>query len=187
MSVPGHSLSQARYYTPTSDFKVPLMPLNALKLLRRARFLSTRRRVEWYPPFRMMGVKVTELDEGWTRVRLRLPLNALSRNLGDSMFGGYQAAVADPIAAIACAKQFPGYSVWTRSLYLDFEHPGSSDLELRFDFDPMLRSRIEADLERKGRSTPEFEYGLYRVDGVRASRVHCRVAIRPRGYRKSAP
>ena len=154
------------------------MPLNLLKLLRRASFISSRRRVEWYPPFRMMGVKVVELDHGWTRVRLRLPLNAVSRNHGDSMFGGYQAAVADPIAAIACAKQFPGYSVWTRSLSLDFEHPGNTDLELRFDFDPQLRSLIAVDLEKKGRSTPEFEYGLYRADGVRASLIRCRVAIR---------
>ncbi|MCO6411665.1 MAG: DUF4442 domain-containing protein [Thiogranum sp.] len=161
------------------------MPSNILKLLRRARFLSTRHRIEWYPPFWLMGVKVVELEENWDRVRLRLPLTALSRNLGDSMFGGYQAAVADPVAAIACAKQFPGYSVWTRSLSLDFQHPGSSDLELRFEFDAGVKEAIRIDLEKKGRSTPEFEYGLFRSDGVRCTRVHCRVAIRPRGYRKA--
>ena len=161
------------------------MPPNVLKLLRRARFLSTRHRIEWYPPFWLMRVKVIELEENWDRVRLRLPLTAFSRNLGNSMFGGYQAAVADPVAAIACAKQFPGYSVWTRSLALDFQHPGNSDLELRFEFDAAIKERIRADLEQKGRSTPEFEYGLFRSDGLRCTRVHCRVAIRPRGYRKS--
>lgn len=161
------------------------MPSNILKLLRRARFLSTRHRIEWYPPFWLMGVKVVELEDNWDRVRLRLPLTALSRNLGDSMFGGYQAAVADPVAAIACAKQFPGYSVWTRSLNLDFQHPGNSDLELRFEFDAGVKEAIRIDLEQKGRSTPEFEYGLFRSDGVRCTRVYCRVAIRPRGYRKT--
>lgn len=133
-----------------------------------------------------MGVKVIELDEGWNRVRLRLPLTLFSRNLGDAMFGGYQAAVADPIAAIACAKQFPGHAVWTRSLYLDFEHPGDSDLELCFEFDPQLKEQIRGELERRGRSTPEFEYGLYRQDGLRCTRIHCKVAIRPRGYRKQS-
>lgn len=162
------------------------MALNALRLLRRARFLSTRRRIEWYPPFWLMGVKVIVLDDNWNEVRLRLPLTAFSRNLGDSMFGGYQAAIADPIAPIACAKQFPGYSVWTRTLSLDFEHPGDSDLELRFVFEPAVREQIEADLQRRGRSTPEFEYGLYRGDGVRCTRVRCRVAIRPRGYRRTS-
>jgi len=158
--------------------------MNLLRLLQRARFLSTRRRIEWYPPFWMMGIKVIELEEQWNLVRLRLPLTVFSRNMGDSMFGGYQAAVADPIAAIACAKQFPNYAVWTRSLYIDFERPGDTDLELRFEFDPEIRERIAADLQNKGRSTPEFEYGLYKSDGTLCSRVHCRVAIRQRGYRK---
>lgn len=160
------------------------MALNALRLLRQARFLSPRRRIEWYPPFWLMGVKVVELDEKWNKVRLRLPLTVLSRNLGNSMFGGYQAAIADPIAAIACAKQFPGFNVWTRSLSLDFEHPGDTDLELRFDFAAVVRDRIRSELETRGRSTPEFEYGLYRADGKRCTRIHCRVAIRPRGYLK---
>jgi len=161
------------------------MALNVLRLLRRAQFLSTRRRIEWYPPFWLMGVKVMELDDNWNKVRLRLPLTAFSRNLGDAMFGGYQAAIADPIATIACAKQFPGYSVWTRSLYLDFEHPGDTDLELRFDFDTSVKEQIRSELDKRGRSTPEFEYGLYRSGGQRCTCIHCRVAIRPRGYRKS--
>jgi len=161
------------------------MALNILRLLRRARFLSTRRRIEWYPPFWLMGVKVIELDDNWNKVRLRLPLTAFSRNLGDTMFGGYQAAIADPIAAIACSKQFPGYSVWTRSLYLDFEHPGDTSLELRFDLDAAVREQIRSDLEKRGRSTPEFEYGLYTASGRRCTRIHCRVAIRPNGYKKS--
>ncbi|HHJ16406.1 MAG TPA: PaaI family thioesterase [Gammaproteobacteria bacterium] len=160
------------------------MAMNILKLLRRARFLSTRHRIEWYPPFWLMRVKVVRLEDDWSHVCLRLPLTVFSRNMGDSMFGGYQAAVADPVAALACAKQFPGYSVWTRSLHLEFELPGDTDLELRFDFDEDIREKIRADLERKGRSTPWFEYGLYRADGVCCTRVRCRVAIRPAGYRK---
>lgn len=150
------------------------------------RFLSPRRRLEWYPLFWLMGVKVVELESDWNEVRLRLPLTVFSRNLGNSMFGGYQAAVADPVAAIACARQFPGYSVWTRTLTLDFEHPGDTDLELRFVFDPAIREQIRSDLQQRGRSTPAFEYGLYRDDGVRCTRVHCRVAIRPRGYRRKS-
>jgi acyl-coenzyme A thioesterase PaaI-like protein len=161
------------------------MALNVLRLMRRARFLSTQRRIQWYPPFWFMGVKVLELDNDWNKVRLRLPLTALSRNLGGSMFGGYQAAIADPVAPIACSKHFPGYDVWTRSLYLDFEHPGDTDLELKFDFDPDHREQIRCELDTRGRSTPEFEYGLYRSDGRRCTRIHCRVAIRPRGYTRS--
>lgn len=161
------------------------MKLNLLKLLGRLRFLSERRRLQWYPPFWLMRVKVLELSDNWERVRLLLPLNMISRNMGDSMFGGYQCALSDPIAALACARRFPGNAVWTRKHEVDFQKIGNTDLELRFEFPPELEAQISRELEEKGRSTPTFEYGFYRSDGVRCSVVKSTVAIRPRGYLKN--
>jgi acyl-coenzyme A thioesterase PaaI-like protein len=147
--------------------------------------LSDARLLEWYPPFLLMRIKVLEMDALWRRVRIRLPLNAISRNPGGVMFGGYQAALADPIAALACARVFPGYSVWTRNMTIDFEQGGSTDLELRFEFPQDLESQIRATLERDGRATPSFEYGFYLNDGSRCTRIVNTVAIRPRGYSKA--
>ncbi len=142
------------------------------------------RRMELYPPFFLMRVKVLAIDDGWRHIRIRLPLNAFSRNLGGGMFGGYQASLADPIPALACARVFPGYSVWTRALRVDFEHAGHDDLELRFDFPPEQEAAIAAELARDGRSTPTFEFGYYLPDGTRCTLLHNTVAIRPKGYRK---
>jgi acyl-coenzyme A thioesterase PaaI-like protein len=157
--------------------------MNVLHLLRRTRFLSPRQRLEWFPPFFLMRVKVLELADDWQAARLRLPLNAFSRNMGDCMFGGYQASLADPIAALACAHRYPGHEVWTRAMNIDFVAEGNSDLELRFEFDPALDLQIREELASRGRSTPQFEYGYYRQDGVLCSRVKNTVAIRPKGYR----
>lgn len=159
--------------------------MNVLGLLRKLRFLSPRQRLEWFPPFFLMRVKVLELAADWQTVRLRLPLNAFSRNMGDCMFGGYQASLADPIAALACAHRYPGHEVWTRAMHIDFVAEGNSDLELRFEFDPALDQQIREELASRGRSTPQFEYGFYRQDGVLCSRIRNTVAIRPKGY--SAP
>jgi acyl-coenzyme A thioesterase PaaI-like protein len=112
-------------------------------------------------------------------------LNAISRNPGGVMFGGYQAALADPVPALACARVFPGYSVWTRSMLVDFELGGSTDLELRFTFPEELENTIREQLARDGRATPSFEYGYYLSDGRRCTRVVNTVAIRPRGYSKA--
>jgi acyl-coenzyme A thioesterase PaaI-like protein len=101
------------------------------------------------------------------------------------MFGGYQAALADPIAALACARVFPGHSTWTRSMQIDFELGGSTDLELRFEFPPDLEDRVREELARDGRSTPSFEYGYFLADGRRCTRIINTVAIRPRGYSKA--
>lgn len=157
--------------------------MNILRLMKKLRFLTPRQHLEWYPPFWLMRVKVLELTDDWSIVRLRLPLTAFSRNMGDSMFGGYQASVADPIAALACAKRFPGYDVWTRAMSIDFVAAGNSDLELRFEFDLAIEAKIRDDLAARGRSTPVFEYGFYRQDGNCCSRIANTVAIRPEGYK----
>jgi len=149
------------------------------------RWLSDARMLEWYPPFLWMRIRVLELAPAWRRVRIRLPLNTISRNPGGVMFGGFQAALADPIAALACARVFPGYSVWTREMTVEFEHGGTTDLELRFEFAPAQEAQIRAELERDGRSTPTFEYGFHLADGSRCTRVRNTVAIRPRGYRRA--
>lgn len=145
--------------------------------------LSDKLRLELYPLFFVMRVKVLELSGNWEIVRLRLPLKLINRNIGGGMFGGSQAAVADPIAALACVKRFPGYAVWTRSLELDFRREGLSDLELRFEFSQQKESKILADLAVNQRSTPIFEYGFYDPDGKLCTHVSCSVAIRPRGYK----
>ena len=158
------------------------MALNLYRTLRHQSWLSPRRRLEWYPPFWLMRVRVVDLSDDWRRIYLRLPLTLFARNMGDCMFGGYQAAVADPVAAMACNRVFPGYAVFTRSMSIDFIYPGNSHLELRFDMPPEVEKTISEELQEKGRSTPTFSYGLYRDDGVMCSRVENTVAIRPLGY-----
>lgn len=149
------------------------------------RILSDARMLELYPPFWMMRIRVLEISPDWRRVRIRLPLNSISRNPGGVMFGGYQAALADPIPALACARVFPGHAVWTRAMHIDFEIGGSTDLELRFDLDPAIESGVRRELETTGRSTPTFEYGYHLADGVRCTVIRNTVAIRPKGYGKA--
>ncbi|SMG62693.1 conserved hypothetical protein, partial [methanotrophic bacterial endosymbiont of Bathymodiolus sp.] len=100
-----------------------------------------------------MRIKVLELSPDWRHIKIRLPHSWIATNIGGSLFGGFQACLADPIAAMACAKIFPDYRVWTRSLNLDFRAQGLSDLELRFQFTEEIEQQIRADLASKGRST----------------------------------
>lgn len=163
---------------------MPLMQ-RFMKLVVRSKILSDARLLEIYPPFMPMRIKVLEIAEGWRTVRIRLPLNARSRNPGGVMFGGYQAALADPIAALACARVFPGYSVWTRAMEISFDHGGNSDLEMRFTLTPEQEKDIRMQLDSEGRATPTFEYGYVRGDGVRCTVIRNTVAIRPRGYKRA--
>ncbi|HEX7046266.1 MAG TPA: PaaI family thioesterase [Gammaproteobacteria bacterium] len=156
-----------------------------MRWLWRINAVSDKRKIELYPPFFLMRVKVLEIRDDWRFVRMKLPLNTFSRNPGGVMFGGYQAALADPVAAMACARVFPGYSVWTRAMTIDFQRGGSSDLELVFEFPPEQEKAIAAELAEKGRATPEFEYGFYLANGACCTVIKNSVAIRPKGYVKA--
>ncbi len=151
-------------------------------------FISEERKLALWPAWWMMRVKVTSLANNWREVRITLPLTWVAKNMGGGMFGGFQTSLADPIAPMACGQLFSDYHVWTRKLSVDFRHPGNTDLELRFDFPPEKEQEIREELSRRGRSTPTFEYGLYRTDGVMCTHVECVVAIREKGYvSNSAP
>lgn len=138
-------------------------------------------RLEDYPPFRAMAIRVLELPADWRSVRILLPLNEINRNPGGSMFGGSMASLADPIPALACHRQFPEFAVWTRKLQIDFRRPGLSDLELRFELSESTIERIGQELSERGRSTPCFEFGFYDRDETLVAWVMNRVAIRPKG------
>jgi hypothetical protein len=163
---------------------MPLMQ-RFMKLVARSGILPDARLLELYPPFVPMRIKVLEITKDWRTVRILLPLNARSRNPGGVMFGGYQAALADPIAALACARVFPGYSVWTRAMSISFDHGGNSDLEMRFALTPEQEQDIRMGLQNEGRATPTFEYGYVRKDGVCCTVIRKTVAIRPRGYKRA--
>jgi acyl-coenzyme A thioesterase PaaI-like protein len=163
---------------------MPLMQ-RLMKFVAGSGILPDARLLEMYPPFMPMRIKVIEIKENWRTVRILLPLNARSRNPGGVMFGGYQAALADPIAALACARVFPGFSVWTRAMSISFDHGGNSDLEMRFTLTTGQEKDIRMQLETEGRATPTFEYGYVRKDGVQCTVIRNTVAIRPRGYKRA--
>ena len=98
------------------------------------------------------------------------------------MFGGAMASLADPLPALACARLFPGYAVWTRSMTIDFRREGRTDLEMRLVISAEQEQEIQAELDRRQRATPVFEYGFYDTRDRLCAWVHNRVAIRPRGY-----
>lgn len=165
---------------------IPRMNILPARLYRWiAKRLPTDKMITLYPPLRAMGVKTLQLDTQFRRARFLLPLNWKSRNTGGTMFGGNQASLADPVAALACLQLFPDHDVFTRTLQLDFIAPGDSDLELRFDFPAETEEQIRGDLERVGRSNPQFHYAYYTRAGTKCTQVFCEVAIRPNHYHAS--
>ena len=158
------------------------MSHSAMTFLGKLDFLSEAQKLEWYPLFRDMGVRVVALDAAWNHVRLLLPLNWQTKNHGGNMFGGAQASLADPIPALAIAKNFPNYRVMTKALSLDFIRVGDTDLTLCFDFDPKQKQTLAQELAEHGRADACFHMHYIRSDGKVCTRIRNTVAVRPKGY-----
>ena len=158
--------------------------MNLRRFIWNTALISDKKRIEWFPGFWLMHIKVLDLHPDWRHIKIRLPHSWIATNIGGSLFGGFQACLADPIAAMACMKIFPGYAIWTRSLQLDFREQGLTDLELRFNISAETEQKIRDDLANKGRSTPLFEFGYYQADGSLCTFIQTSVAIRPAGYKK---
>ena len=159
------------------NMEVKCLLRSNIEILSKLRFISARRRLEMYPPFWLMRIKVLELDRNWDHVRIRLPLNWVSANAAGNMYGGYQASLADPIPALACLRKFPGYRVATKKLELDFVRGGNSNLVLRFDFEQKQAESIRQELDEHGRATPCFHMTYVREDGEICTHIKNTVAI----------
>ncbi len=156
--------------------------MNLRQFIWHSTWVSDKHKIEWFPGFWLLRPKVLELTPCWRKINILLPQSCIATNNGGSLFGGFQACLADPIAAMSCVKNFPGYSVWTRSLNLDFRAEGVTDLELRFKMTSEQAAEISSELKHKGRSTPEFKYGYYQQDGSLCTVIKARIAIRSKGY-----
>lgn len=154
-------------------------------IVARIPFISEATRLQWHPPFWLMRIKVTQLTEDWRKIQIKLPKTAISRNNYGGVFGGFQASLADPIAVVACSHIFPGHSIWTRELSLDFQQQPNTDITLHFELSKQLEQQIRDDLATKGRSTPTFEMYYKRTDGQICTVIKNTIAIRPTGYKKS--
>ncbi|MEJ2310258.1 MAG: DUF4442 domain-containing protein [Gammaproteobacteria bacterium] len=147
------------------------------------KLLTPARRLELYPPFRAMRIRITDMADDWSSATILLPLNRHNRNPGGGMFGGAMASLADPIPALMCARLFPGHAVWTRTMSIDFRREGRTDLLLRIAIDTGQRQAIGEELAARQRATPRFEYAYFDADGQLCAQVINRVAIRPSGYK----
>ena len=104
------------------------------RFISQTKLLSPARRLELYPPFRAMRIRISEIEDDWSSATILLPLNRHNRNPGGGMFGGAMASLADPVPALMCARLFPGHSVWTRAMTIDFRREGRSG-RFRFGHD----------------------------------------------------
>ena len=121
-----------------------------------------RWRFNFFPAYRGAGARITYIAADWREVRIKLPLNWLTRNYVGTIYGGSMYGAVDPIYMIMLIRLLgTDYVVWDKAATIRFKRPGRTTLVARFVIDEAETVAIQRELADQ----PSLDR-VYRVDLV---------------------
>lgn len=151
-------------------------------------FARLIRRINWYPPYLGMGIRVKDYNDDLTRFEVELRARWYNRNLFGTHFGGALYAMADPFYVFIVAMGLGrDYIVWDKSAGIEFLKPATGTISAVFEISPERLAEIRADIDARGKNTYHFELDLTDESGQAVARVRKEVYVRVKSPRGSAP
>lgn len=145
------------------------------------KFKKLIHRVNWYPPYLGMGVRVKSFSDDYTRFVVELRRTWFNGNLFGTHFGGSLYAMADPFYVfIVMMNLGRDYIVWDKSAGIEFLKPASGTITGVFEVDRARLDAIREEVDRLGKNTYHFETELHNADGIAVARVAKEVYVRAR-------
>lgn len=145
-------------------------------------FRHVIKRVNLYPPYLGMGVRVRSYSEDFSRFEVELRARWYNRNLFGTHFGGSLYSMSDPFFVFIIAANFGrDYIVWDKSACIDFLKPGKGTILGVFEIDPARLAEIRKEVDELGKNTYHFEADLVDESGQAVARVKKEVYVRRKG------
>jgi acyl-coenzyme A thioesterase PaaI-like protein len=143
----------------------------------------TARRLRWllrvWPPFVCAGIRVTELADDWTRVRVELRERWYNRNYVGTHFGGSLFAMTDPFWMILLLRRLgPGHRVWDAAGAIEFVKPGRGTVTACFTLDEATVDAVRAATAGGEKHLRWFEVDVTDASGEVVARVRKQVYVR---------
>jgi len=121
----------------------------------------------FFPAYRGTGGWVTYISSDWKEVRVRLPLNWMTRNYVGTIYGGSIYGAADPMYMIMLIKILgPEYIVWDKAASIQFKKPGKTTLYTTFRISDAEIERIRTMLESQASIDCHYEVNWIDQAGV---------------------
>ena len=150
-----------------------------------SRFAGMIRKVNWYPPFIGMGIRVHSHSDDMRRFEVQLKPRWFTRNLFGTHFGGSLYTMSDPFYVfILTANLGDGYIVWDKSAAIRFLKPAKGTITGIFEVSVERIREIAAEVDRLGKQTFHFEAGLVNEQGDPVARVTKEVYVRAKAARR---
>ena len=137
------------------------------------------RKINWYPPFLGMGIRVRDYNEDFTRFEVELRRRWYNRNLFGTHFGGSLFTMSDPFFVFIVTMNLGrDYIVWDKSASIDFLKPAKGTILGVFEIARQKLETIQAEVGELGRNTYHFETDLVDEQGQAVARVSKEVYVR---------
>ena len=118
---------------------------------------NARRWINWWPPLRGAGIRVTRFDEDWRSVDVEIPLRWWNRNYVGTQYGGSLYSMTDPFYMVMLIKNLgSGYVVWDKSATIRFRKPGRGKVRAEFRLTEEAVAEIRAAVDSQGKMEQEF-------------------------------
>lgn len=134
-----------------------------------------------WPPFRFAGIRVLQIEPGFTGARVMLRLHPLSRNYMGTQYGGSMYSMSDPFWVILLIHQLgDDYVVWDRQAQIEFLRPGTTDVYTRFVVDPAIVAELRAVTADGSKALRWFANDIVDDRGELVARVRREIYVRRR-------
>lgn len=137
------------------------------------------RKINWYPPYLGMGIRVRSFRPDFTRFEVELRARWYNRNLFGTHFGGSLYAMCDPFYVfIVMMNLGNGYIVWDKSAGIDFLVPAKGTILGVFEISSERLADMRAEVDEIGKNTYHFEADLLDETGQTVARVTKEIYVR---------
>lgn len=149
-------------------------------------FKKLIRRINLYPPYLGMGIRVTSASEDFTRFDVELRARWYNRNLFGTHFGGCLYSMCDPFFVFIVTMNLGrGYIVWDKSASIEFLKPAKGTIRAVFEIDRARLDEIREEVDALGKNTYHFAADVLNGEKEVVARVRKEVYVRTKEARKA--
>ena len=144
-----------------------------------SKFGKLIKKINLYPPYLGMGVRVRSYRDDFTRFEVELRSRWYNRNLFGTHFGGSLYSMCDPFFVFIVTMSLGrGYIVWDKSAKIDFLKPAKGTILGVFEIDKDRLEEIRREVDELGKKTYHFEADLVNETGQAVARVSKEIYVR---------
>jgi hypothetical protein len=135
--------------------------------------------MSYWPPFFGAGIRISEISDDFTFVRVEMRLRFWNRNYVGTHFGGSLYSMVDPFYMLMLIENLGrDYIVWDKAASIRFVKPGRSRVNAQFRLSLDQIRAVRTQVDEKGKGEFDFEVQVLDDSGLLIAEVSKKIYVR---------